>query len=210
MSNVLIVSRTKMSNNNVCVSGIVEETGESIRIHTSKGGNLHKDSPYQIGDRWEMIVESAWNARQYPHTEDRNVTPIKKIGNINLKEIANFVSKNGRVVKGSISDLFNKVIIFEGVIPQSGFITPKSNNVPDHSVEFWISDTDLIKREETYEGKKQIYYLYSWYKIKYVGFQEAIDNIPKGTVIRISLANWWKKDPLSEERCYLQLSGWYL
>lgn len=42
------------------------------------------------------------------------------------------------------------------------------------------------------------------------GFQTPLDYIPQGTVLRMSLANWWKKGDSDEERCYLQLSGWYL
>ena len=34
--------------------------------------------------------------------------------------------------------------------------------------------------------------------------------IPLNTLVRISLARWWVPAGMSEERCYLQLSGWYL
>jgi hypothetical protein len=30
------------------------------------------------------------------------------------------------------------------------------------------------------------------------------------TLLRLSLARWWQQAPELEERCYLQLSGWYL
>ena len=36
--------------------------------------------------------------------------------------------------------------------------------------------------------------------------------IPAGTLVRVSLARWWRpedSEPNFEERCYLQLSGWY-
>ena len=59
-------------------------------------------------------------------------------------------------------------------------------------------------------GKLGVYYLYGSYRIKYVGFQTPLDCIPQGTVLRMSLANWWKKGDSDEERCYLQLSGWYV
>lgn len=47
-------------------------------------------------------------------------------------------------------------------------------------------------------------------KLKFVGFQTIIPYIPKGTIIRLSLANWWNGDGSGEDRCYLQLSGWYM
>lgn len=62
MATVLIVSKTQMRNG-VCVGGIIEQTCELIRIHNERGGNLSDDAPYEIGDRWIMNVEDAWNAR---------------------------------------------------------------------------------------------------------------------------------------------------
>ena len=79
MNTVLIVSRTQMSHG-VCVGGIVEETNEFIRLHTDTGGNLPTEAPYQIGDRWHMLVESAWNARPKPHVEDRQTTAVQHLG----------------------------------------------------------------------------------------------------------------------------------
>ena len=45
----------------------------------------------------------------------------------------------------------------------------------------------------------------------YVGFADPIERIPKGALVRVSLARWWRPDdaPDMEERCYLQLSGWF-
>ena len=47
-------------------------------------------------------------------------------------------------------------------------------------------------------------------KITFVGFQNPVQLISAGTLLRISLARWWApNDDDVEERCYLQLSGWY-
>lgn len=66
MDIVLIVSRTRMARG-VCVGGINERNGELIRLHDERGGNLTADAPYEIGDRWLMSVETAWNVREAPH-----------------------------------------------------------------------------------------------------------------------------------------------
>jgi len=34
--------------------------------------------------------------------------------------------------------------------------------------------------------------------------------IPADTLLRVSLARWWDNEGRHEERCYLQLSGWYV
>ena len=43
----------------------------------------------------------------------------------------------------------------------------------------------------------------------YVGFEEAVETIPAGTLVRVSLARWWDTNGTTEDRCSLQLSGWY-
>ena len=46
------------------------------------------------------------------------------------------------------------------------------------------------------------------YTISYVGSDEPLNTIEEGSLIRLSLAHWWKpEDSDDEERCYLQLSG---
>jgi hypothetical protein len=46
---------------------------------------------------------------------------------------------------------------------------------------------------------------------KYVGMEEPIAVIPERAIDRFSLARWAPFPPgVDEERCYLQLSGWYL
>src|SRR5262249_30308746 len=48
--------------------------------------------------------------------------------------------------------------------------------------------------------------------LTFVGFQEPLEVIPAGTLLRVSLAHWWrpKDKPEEELRCYVQLSGWFL
>lgn len=52
-------------------------------------------------------------------------------------------------------------------------------------------------------------YPYIRRNIKFVGFQNPLDIIPAGTLIRVFLARWWASPNDNERRCYLQLSGWY-
>ncbi len=206
METVLIVSRTRMAKG-VCVSGIIENTCEFIRIHDYKGACLKDDTPYQVGERWEMDVIKAWNARPEPHIEDKQVTPHRCIGKISMKDLTTFVTNYCRITKGSIKELFDHKLTFGNTYYSTGYITKQ--NIPNHSVEFWIADRDLIKTEYPSDTGQKIYYRCGDYKIKYVGFQEPLEIIPQGTMIRISLANWWAKDPNEEPKCYLQLSGWY-
>jgi hypothetical protein len=46
--------------------------------------------------------------------------------------------------------------------------------------------------------------------VKYVGMESQIDVIPTGSLIRFSLARWAVFPPgVGDERCYLQVSGWF-
>lgn len=203
MSTVLIVSKTRM-NNGVCVGGIVEQTCELIRVHNERGGNLSFDAPYEIGDRWEMSVEKAWNCREIPHVEDKQTTPIRKIENIGVSGIIRFINTHNfgsKLTRGSVRNAFENCLQFQG---NKNFVN--KDNIPTFSTQFWIADQDLIHSVQYNKD----YYIYNGIRLKYVGYQDCIDKIPAGTIIRLSLANWWDGDGSGENRCYLQLSGWYL
>ena len=47
--------------------------------------------------------------------------------------------------------------------------------------------------------------------LTFVGFQEPIEIIPAGMLLRVSLAHRWrpKDQPDAEERHYAQISGWF-
>ena len=72
----------------------------------------------------------------------------------------------------------------------------------------WYIVKDVTKSKESI-GEMNGYPLRG---LKYVGEESPIKVIPAGTLVRLSLARWWrpeKSEPNFEERCYLQLSGWY-
>ncbi len=203
MAIVLIVSKTQMRNG-VCVGGIVESTGELIRIHNERGGNLSSDAPYEIGERWELEIKPAWNVRQSPHIEDKQVSSGHKIESIGLNGVIDYIKSHDlgqRLVSGSLERAFEECLHLCGT---KNYIS--TEKVPSFSTQFWITDTDLIHSVEF----EKHYYYYGEIRLKFVGFQSPIARIPAGSIIRLSLANWWDGDGSGENRCYLQLSGWYI
>lgn len=203
MAVILIVSKTQMRNG-VCVGGIDERTCELVRLHNERGGNLSFDAPYEIGDRWEMNVERAWNARPAPHVEDKQSSPIRKINNVGIRGIIDFVRSHNlgtRLTIGSIQNVFEGCVNFQG---SKNYVNHQ--RVPSFSTQFWIADQDLVH----VISFDRHYYIYNGIRLKFVGYQDHIDRIPAGTIIRLSLANPWNGDGSGEERCYLQLSGWYI
>ncbi len=203
MATILIVSKTQM-HKGICVGGIIEQTCELIRIHNERGGNLSDDAPYEIGDRWIMNIENAWNVRPKPHIEDKQTSPIQKVNNVGISGIVKFIKTHNwgqKLTIGCLEDTFEGCMVTHS---NKNFINREK--IPSFSTQFWIADSDLIYTEQF--GKH--YYKYKQTRLKFVGFQEIVKRIPAGTIIRLSLANWWDGDGSGEDRCYLQLSGWYL
>lgn len=201
MGKVLIVSKTKMRNG-VCVGGIDIERSDFVRLHTDHGANLPEDAPYKIGEVWEMTLESPWNPRNAPHIEDMMVMEANLISMVPNNLLSSKIQQTGvSITRGSINQTFDGHLKF--TINGKGYVN--EDGIPSNSVALWITDSDLIPIEEY--GKK--FYRYQNIKIPYVGFQQ-VEIIKSGTLIRLSLANWWAPDDGDcEKRCYLQLSGWY-
>src|SRR5690606_4859208 len=92
----------------------------------------------------------------------------------------------------------------------NGYICQR-RGVPAHSTWFWIPDRNLTLRTD---GKHYDYFDGLLPRgLSYVGEPQPLPTLSAGTLLRVSLARWWKPEnaePAFEERCYLQLSGWFL
>lgn len=198
---VLIVSRTRMKNG-VCCGGLNLQSGEFIRLHDHWGKNLTESVPFQIGDVYNLNYRQAINCRPIPHIEDKEILPnYEKLKQLSTTEFINKIDRLVDVPSGGIET------IFEGKLRHSTFATYISpEDIPQYSVCFWRPNAPLIK--SGFLGKTK-YWFGGSHAINYVGFQEPIEIIPAGTLLRMSLANWWSADDITEKRCYLQLSGWF-
>jgi hypothetical protein len=206
---VLVVSKTRMRQG-VCVGGVTAN-GHFVRLLDENGFYPDNSTKYEIRQVWEIVFKQPENPRPLPHSED--VCAIsKKLKGVLDKDITmtGFLnSRNVYIYRGCLSNLFESKLQFT---PNgSGFIN--KNNVPQNSVCFWIADRDMAAISD-YNGKTRYNYKSDHfrlsYNISYVGLSPPVNIIPKGALIRISLAHWWKPENSDvEERCYLQLSGWY-
>ena len=198
---VLIVGRTKMAGSSRCIGGLLADC-TSVRL-VKPGGQWDTTSQFDVGDVWNIDFQNLANLSP-PHTEDILVTKY------NYVEEQTDLRDNllGRLSpwEGGIDKVFEGMLGFTG--NNNGFIS-RERGVPGYSTWFWIPDTDLILRDD---GKHYDYQ--QWFGRKgmsYVGEPTPIPIIPAGTLVRLSLARWWKPDDVEdlEERCYLQLSGWF-
>ena len=201
---VLIVAKTRMGGG-ACIGAITEE-GESVRlIPFNDDPHDGANREYEVGDIWEISAESVTNLIP-PHIEKIVVYEKHRIGTANnsIDSIERFMPpRNGDPRE-----------LYEGLLQstESGALyIDQQSGVPPYSTTFWRPDQPLIRDTEW----KRVRYRYSsdndGSTLTFVGFQEPLEVIPAGTLVRVSLAHWWRPEatPDVEERCYAQLSGWF-
>lgn len=202
---VLILSKTQMNNNQVCVGGLTLK-GRYVRLLDENGNNQPENTDFAPKQAWEIeFVERPNNVA--PHVEDILVHSRTRKGRLKDKiTIKDFIEKrNIPIWRGHPDELFNRLI--QWTPSGSGYIN-RDGGVPGHSVGFWISDRDL--RRKDYKGIRYQYPSSSgWRSIKFKGLEEPVDIIPAGTLIRVSLARWHTFNDDEQPKCWLQLSGWY-
>lgn len=199
---ITILARTRMGGGRVCVGGM-SEAGESFRLMSSVCGYHNKSAPFQVGQAWEIRHHKCEHLEP-PHLEDVAIDEAKLIGT--TEDLRKFVLERATPWQGGIDKIFDGKLQFTG--SGSGYIS-HGGGLPSSSTGFWIPDRDLRLGDESGRsyspaGDRR--------HIAYVGTAEPRAIIPRGSLVRVSLAKWWKPreaDANFEVRCYAQLSGWY-
>ena len=202
---VLIVAKTRMGGG-ACVGAITEE-GESVRlIPFNADPHDGANREYEVGDVWEISATPATSLIP-PHNE--NIVVYEKRRLLTTGELEGAIELLMPSKTGSPTRLY------EGLLQstESGALyIAKQSGVPPYSTAFWRPDQPLIRDTEG----KRVRYRYptenGGHTFTFVGFQEPLEVIPAGTLVRVSLAHWWcpEDTPDAEECCYAQLSGWFL
>jgi len=199
---VLIVAKTHMQNA-ACIGGILE-SNRSVRLLQPNAHNHPPETEYQVGQIWEVEFQERQETIP-PHVEDILIQKRKFIGT--YATLGKYLRTKVNIWKGGIENLYDGLIRFTQ--NGSGYISHRVG-IPNVSTGYWLPDKPLIYDNNSPD---KIKYTYANSKhISYVGYEKHLATIPANTLVRVSLARWWKPDnaPEMEERCYLQLSGWYL
>lgn len=207
MVKTLIVGRTKKGTQR-CIGGLTAE-GHSIRLLGPDGAYWDQSAPFQVGQTWDLTLQDvAAEAVRIPHVEDAIVAGAQFVAN-DPDPRATILS---RIVpwNGSTSALFGGHVKYTG--NHNGYI--EESGLPDRSTWFWVPDRDLMFRSDGkhYDYPSRFFNIASPQGLSYVGEPQAVATIPAGTLVRVSLAGWWRPDDADEGfpyRCYLQLSGWF-
>jgi hypothetical protein len=167
-----------------------------------------------IGQIWRLNLRFGGYATP-PHVEDTLIVGQEQEQLGVQENMRGELLKHIHPWKGGLTSLFDGCL--QGDDRQSVFIS-QVGGVPKCSTGFWLTTLPLTLH--TFDGRayykidsvvhKGSLISHATYAIRYVGFAEPLLEIPQNTLVRVSLCRWWKKDERTEERCYLQISGWYI
>lgn len=201
---VIIVSRTRMKADRICVGGILENK-RSVRLLDARGRHyLGSESPLDIGQVYAIEFRNHPRVKP-PHIEDILVSSIRFRHAVrNDANLAYFLERSLKIWRGS------PTVLFDGKLNWTAYgsaYLKRAGSMPSGSLGFWVPASDLILY--CYGGKVRYVLEGTTKNMRFVGFQDAVKRIPSGTLVRVSLARWWKSPGTAEERCCLQLSAWY-
>ena len=202
--NVLIVAKTRRGSR-ACVGGITAE-GQSVRlVAINEATDDRAGMEYEVGEVWAVEATPAPSPTP-PHVEDVIVGRKRR-----LRTSTTLVSAIERLMPPKAG---GREALYEGLTQatRAGVLyIAERTGVPPYSTQFWRPDRPLYRDEDA----KRIRYRYptedGGFTLTFVGFQEPVEVIPAGTLLRVSMSRWWrpKEKPDGELRCYIQLSGWF-
>jgi ATP-dependent DNA helicase RecQ len=202
---VLIVAKTRRGAG-ACVGGITEQ-GRSVRLIAADAAtNERAGMDYNVRDVWDIDFEPD-PAIIPPHVE--NVIVLRANRLKPSKRVEEAICRYMPPVIGGAKQLFDGLA---QTSKSGGLYIAERTGLPPRSTMFWVADQPLVLDSKG----KRLHYRYGTGKgaptLVFVGFQEPIEVIPSGALLRVSLAHWWRPTDAREEedRCYVQLSGWFL
>lgn len=208
MAQVLIVGKTNMGGQ-LCLGGILLGSRRSIRLLPSRGIGHKPDKPIHLGEVWDMELRQVPDAEiSAPHTEDVRTIRGRRLRRYSDAELLETLHDCVRAPTVHPTELFDSHIRFSK--GARGYVSPE-DGLPSYSTGFWRFRLPLLKvaaddetRYWAFDDKGRMLL-----DVKYVGLEnERPDVLAPGTMLRFSLAHPFADDP--RNRCYLQLSGWFM
>jgi len=203
---VLIVAKTHMKSG-ACLGGLTRAQNRGVRLLPPNRPHYPADTQFDVGQVWDLEFHNAAGVEP-PHCEDVIVTGAQFVAQIaKTREI---LLERIHPWQGGPEQLYDGLL---RVASGKGYIS-EHNPIPTMSTGFWIPDRPMILKYSLDHDQIKPYYRFAdgaatALNIPFVGFAEPIKQIAAGTLLRVSLARWFDQNGRTENRCYLQLSGWY-
>lgn len=204
MQKVVIVAKTRMGQG-ACIGAISLGEGRSLRLIAADQASRETfNQEYTIGEVWE--IETAPAQIIPPHVENVVVTAKRRLPP--LAGLIPFIERHMPPTVGGLAALYGGLT---QATPAGALYISQAGGLPPFSTQFWRPDQPLTRLAEG----KRLRYRYPTpdgdRTLTFVGFQEPPAVIPAGTLLRVSLAHWWRppEHPDQTPRCFVQLSGWF-
>ena len=203
---VLIVAKTKMKTG-ICLGGLVAGSYHSIRPLPAQGYNHPQNKRIHVGEIWDLTLKEIPKREiAPPHTEDMRIIQERYLRTVPASQLKTVLLNRVKAPFVHPSALFDGLIRFN---PNRRGYVSSADGLPGYSTGFWRFNQPLHKYEDDSEAR----YLYfddgkEILDVKHIGFDEPLETIPPGTLLRFSLARGFPDDP--QKRRWLQLSGWFL
>lgn len=201
MSRVVIVARTRMQGDDVCIGGHDLEHGfRGMRLLDRFGGHWTTVSPFMVGELWNLDYR-AKHSVQPPHVEDVYVNGQQRIGQV--QDLKALVLRRTRPWRGGPDALF------EGTVrstPSRAAYIPSEGRLPRCSTGYWVPDHDLVLKRI---GTKKRFLLTEQEDIErfaWVGVQDPPERIEAESLVRVSLSRLFAAEGVAEGY-YVQISG---
>lgn len=200
---VLIVEKIHRGDG-LCLGGIAAD-GSSVRLLPPASAPSDWGADYAVGEVWE-VEGTPPEPLLVPHTEDLVVGAARKV-----RAVPNptpTIERFQPPASGPVEALFDGAL---QLAPSGALYVGERTRVPVKSALFWRPRVSLRLDAQ---GEESVYCCAGpdgECRLPYVGLQEPLEEIPAGTLLRVSLAPWWRPEdqPEREARCFLQLSGWF-
>ena len=210
---VLIVAKTQMKSG-VCVGGLLVSSNRNVRLipeDRQDRRNHPADTQLDVGQVWDMDYYKSTHIDP-PHIEDIIVTDSHYKGKVT--SLKSTLIQRITPWNGGLQALFDNNLTIN--INSGKCYISRMGPIPNCSTGYWLPNRQLTLY---YQNNTKPYYCINYiYKVNdntyekdisipFVGCSDPIRYISCNVLVRVSLARWWPSG--SEERCYLQISGFY-
>lgn len=208
-SKLVVIARTHMREERICLGALDLETGTLRRLNRSHHQSFMHDAPFEVGQVWDIHFVPDF-PHTNPHNEDVIVCSWKAtdIGS-SLGDLLHRTPAREVVFCGNPFGLYQgKLHWIRGGAFWNAVVQDKSL-CPDFSLHLWRTDREMHLHPDRFGGFHYRSHLpehNGWWSVAYKGTESPRSVIPPGSIISLSLARWWpKQDPINPPRCYVQI-----